>query len=174
MTALLKQFGTWFAIMACVLVPAFAGSESTENVMISKTGETAGAFLLTVEMPKRLYQVGAPIPLTVRLMNMGQKEVQLRQSTVYTMYDITVRDEDGTEMPKTRFGQKQAWGAAFPKGFIRLTPGQEHSVSLPISRLFDMTLAGKYTIAVSKAIATRDSDKVRVSAPSLTASVVEE
>lgn len=142
--------------------------------MISKTGEAVGGLTITVEIPRLSYRAGESILLKVTLKNVGQKELRFRQSTPYAMYDIMVKTENGTEIPKTRFGQKHAWGAAFPKSFLTLGPGEEHSVSLPISRLFDMTLAGKYSIVVSKKIPTQDSGAATVFAPSFKIRILDE
>lgn len=161
------------SIIAYILMSVnAAGAEPLIN-KITSIGGAAGGITITVELSKSIYSAGTPISLAVRLKNVDEQEVKLRVANQYTMYKIVVTDEEGIEMPKTLFAQKQFWGAAFPKSFISLAPGQEYSVVLPINRLFDMTLAGKYTINVSKPIVTQKGVNVVTSAPTLTVEVVD-
>ena len=75
----------------------------------------------------------------------------------------------------TLFGKKQALGAAFVSSFVTLAPQEEHSVSVDLSRHFDMTVSGEYSIAVSKRISIDDGrEKITPESPPLAVSIIDE
>lgn len=172
MIAIRKKLRAILLIMALISGPILAEPEAQQHLGISRTGEVAGGIVVTVEVATLSYRTGDPISLIVKLKNVSKREIRFRIGSIYSFYNIMVKGKDGTEVPKTSFGKKLEWGAAFSKSFLRLAPGQEHSTSLPINEIFEMTTEGTYTIDVRKAFTIRDGKNVLVSAPTLTISVI--
>lgn len=115
-------------------------------------------FSLTLHEPKAPARVGSEIHLTVTVANTSNHDVSFGVAPGIapdqTMsYNIEIRDAQGREAPPTPFLRdlrehpKPTSGSIF--GYT-LAPGESYEEELVITRLYDLTQPGKYTIKVAR------------------------
>jgi hypothetical protein len=102
-----------------------------------------------------------PILLTVWYKNVGPKPVStLFTGNEFVMYDIKVVSPDGKEIPKTLYGKLRS--EAPTPGYVATSetqPGEEQSRDgIPLSRCFDFSGDGTYTIVVRQTLLQRGKD----------------
>jgi hypothetical protein len=121
---------------------------------------------LTISVPEPVVRAGADVRVNVVLRNVGDHPVNLIAAPrVFNgavgevhYYRATVTDEKGNSAVFTAFGKKiwgedAAPGALFDGSMILaspLNPGEEDRHSLMISKLYDLSKPGKYTIQVTR------------------------
>lgn len=170
----------WMETGACVFLCSCLmclDLSASEDKMITRKSDTVEGYTLSVETQNDTYRIGDKISVRVRLKNVSEDTVRIRQATPFRTFDIELKLPDGKKAPLTLFGQRVLFsGALGSKSARELKPSEEYESSFNLSRIFDMTLAGKYDLTVSKKVWIRDggTKTKTVSSPSLTISVTEE
>jgi hypothetical protein len=136
---------------ALISVDAFAGSES-EKTVERTWGTAVEGQALSAMTEKAAYAPGERIILNVSFKNVGREDVKIVQTNPLALYHVSVLLPDGKPAPLTLFGKGTANCPIFARSVGTLRPGQETSATLPLSRLFDFTLSGKYTVSVQRGV----------------------
>ena len=108
---------------------------------------------LSISTEKAAYAPGKPIVLSVCFKNFGREDVEVVKTAPLGIYRVDVLLPDGKKSPLTLFGtQREDSEGEGSKTIGALKPGEEARVELELSRLFDFTVAGKYTVSVERAV----------------------
>lgn len=113
-----------------------------------------GVVLFTATISEKS-RASEPVSLSLQLKNLGEELVVFNDSPFDTFL-LKVKTKDGTVVPATRYLESR-----FKEGKvgapdvdrarhvdIELAPGKEAEVTLPLDRLFDLSLAGEYVVSV--------------------------
>jgi len=143
-----------------ILVSGLAlGEVANENS--GKQNETWGATVagcrFSVAADKSSYHVSEPIRLRLILENVGEGRISASDFSLTSDYMWDLRLPNGDPAPLTLFGKRRVSfddvGSARSWG---LDPGERRIVSVSrsdrmyLNRLYDMTLAGEYTLTVKR------------------------
>ena len=124
--------------------------------------ELKGMQMSATILERATFKVGQPVTLAVAIKNISDKEVVLGMliSDVGS-FDIAVEYigggmTQGGRVPTTNYGKWRLAAYDASKNFaIRLKPRETRSYRFPIHRMYDMTLAGKYSITVNRYVPGR-------------------
>lgn len=117
------------------------------------------AFSLTLRGPSRPVKVGSDILLIVTITNVTDHDLNFVAEPGPTLdqplsYDISVRDEKGRQAPPTPLlrglreqSTQKAWRSN--SGYA-LAPSKSHEEELAITKFYDLSTPGMYTIQVSR------------------------
>ncbi len=104
---------------------------------------------LSVEVDRQSFAGGALV-IRVTIRNNGKDELRVMGSG-HRAFAINVLGQDRTPVPMTRFFQKKLVGESTGGKSPTLSPGNAYySKVYNLSRLFDLTMSGQYTVSVSK------------------------
>ena len=103
---------------------------------------------LSVEVDRQSFAGGALV-IRVTIRNNGKDEPRVRGSG-HRAFAIKVLSQDRTPVPMTRFFQKKLVGEGTGGKLPTVTPGTYRSKVYNLSRLFDLTVSGQYSVSVSK------------------------
>jgi hypothetical protein len=126
------------------------------------------AFSITIRSPARTWKVGSDLTITIRLENVSGQKLLLRkapgQEQGELFMDVDVEDEHGHPPPRTKYfrvlrgigGDDPARGPneeLLQAGSIQkkvLGPGESLTDGIVVSKLFDLSRPGNYTIRVRR------------------------
>ena len=104
---------------------------------------------------KSTIRSGATVGIEVTMVNNSQRTVVIRESNPLDEYVINIRDGNGNPAPLTEYGRKFKSGGTKMivnrNIVITLKPHERGTDVIPISDLYDMSHAGKYTIQIDRA-----------------------
>ena len=98
---------------------------------------------------------GANVNLDIKVKNNSKEDVEFFAKGKYWDFDLKLSDSKGQSVPLTRFG-KIVYGGSRREGsglIETLAPGKEMKDTLNVSRVFDLTMEGEYTLTVSLKVA---------------------
>jgi hypothetical protein len=130
------------------------GAETKGPEMIEVKSITDGTLALKVSFSKACL-TGESIWCDISVANKGQKNVSYEHISDYRDFIIHVADAAGQPLPLTRFGNTVIAGNSgeLKKVTIKfLAPGENLFRHYNLARLFDLTVAGKYTLTISREI----------------------
>ena len=136
-------------------------------------GGTSG-WRLGVAVCQSAFRMGEPIMVRITTQNLSDTR-RFAADYAFTAEGWTIEVtnlKDGEAMPYTREGQRMyGLDRARPRrdsvSRRRLEPGEGGYDTLWVNRVRDMTLAGKYSVRVSRQLVTETGEWVTVQAPSL-------
>lgn len=118
----------------------------TNNAMIN-WGEVTNGCRYSVRTDQKEYHYSQPVHLLMTLENIGDGPVYVLLANVSQMYRVDLRLPNGELSPPTLEGLRQS--QSFATGIQILDPGKTAYDSIPsLNRLYDMTLAGEYSLTV--------------------------
>lgn len=148
------------------------GSKQAISQSAIKWGIEKGGMRCAIELEDAKTQVAADQPIWVRCRTRkaseDQAEIVARGASVYT---LTVTDQDGQPVPKTRYGTPRAFRPSSGTMTQQWKVDREEVVRIHLNRLFDMTRAGKYTVSFSRRLVLPDGSTMSVQSKSLTVEV---
>ena len=179
----LSAIGRCAKALAILLASAIASLESgaaSENGAQKEIGwgDAVDGQAISIATEKDVYEASERIVLTLRIKNVGEAEVPIRYPVPFE-YDLRVLLVDSPHakaidrrnapvvplkgaVPRTLYGVLQLERLGSTTGAsAALKPGDHRAVQIDVNRLFDMSVAGKYTIS-----AQRHVWKSRTSLPS--------
>ena len=136
-------------LLAVVL--CYARDEEGKVMPREKIVEKQGVSL-RVSLPEKCV-AGNAILCEVSLVNTGKEEVEYEHISDYKDFALEVRDASGAVMPLTRFGKAVLWdneGERKKSNRRKLLTGKKLVRQYNLSRLFDVTMTGDYTITVTR------------------------
>ncbi len=143
------------ALATCFLfsMPTSPGYVGSPECVVSKTVQRRGV-TLTLSMPGE-WVADSPVWCDVCLRNNGEAAATYGHTSDYKAFTITVFEANGQAVPLTRFGKIVIGGepGEYKKFITRaLLPGQTLSRRYNLSRLFDLTVCGRYWITARREI----------------------
>jgi hypothetical protein len=142
--------------IACVFAIIFLTTISTSAI--------TSLFSVTLDPPKGALKSGAQLVLRVNVKNTSDHDIPFRRtgnpvSNEEFRYKIDVRDADGNPAPASA-RVRALEGQIIQIEDINnhaywLKPGESYSDDLEITKLFDLSHPGKYTVWVSKDLLSR-------------------
>ena len=106
------------------------------------------------DMPETVI-AGEAIAIKLILKNDSNEDVLCAYGSPYGDFSITIKDSSGSVVPMTRFGRQVMQGnsgESYKHNVKPLSAGKNAQVCLNITRLFDLTIADKYIVAVARTI----------------------
>lgn len=125
-------------------------------------GDVAGGGQMSVSVSSEVFGVCQPVVLRIVLRNVSEKPLPYEE-TGPEQFRFTVLDEQGNEMPLTRYGTmiQDSRGHSYMRGINRLAPGGEAEWTIVLNRFHDMTVSGIYSVQVRRHVLpgnTRDGE----------------
>src|SRR5271165_4183531 len=144
-------------------------------------------FSIAIGSPQQTWRIGSEVTVTVILTNTSRETVLFRKSFAQDegelFMDVEVKDDRGNPLPRTKYYRllRQDYSSDFPRqpdeefiagGSVHkyfLKPAETLKDQIVVSRLFDLSRVGKYTIRVqrrdqgTKSLVTSNSITVTVS-----------
>jgi hypothetical protein len=147
-----KRIGLLLGVFSSLFLSAITalgeGSMSTTNSPLKNPANVN----IVADMPERS-AAGESIVIKLILKNESDEDVLYVDSYEYRDYAITIRDSSDVAVPMTKFGQVMGKPGRYYRYIVKkLSPGKNVVVCLNIARLFDLTIADKYTVSVVRTI----------------------
>lgn len=116
-------------------------------------GKPTDGWQISISMDKQQFLLGLPVHATIVTKNVSGKTLSIpAPRSKWVTYKLRLRDEFG-DVPLTRFGKRMEENrgdGSYTEPEIQAN--DKIVAEIPISRLFDLTLRGRYTLEVSRAI----------------------
>jgi len=102
---------------------------------------------ITITSPKQSYGSGSEIEVTATLRNISDKTILARQELTEIDYQIEVKDIGGGPTLRTAYGQEDRSVIIHTANkILALQPSETITESIPVNKLFDMTMPGRYLV----------------------------
>jgi hypothetical protein len=128
---------------------------------------------LSVTAPKSTIRAGEQTNVEFRLRNVSREDIGVaydREMRPQFMFALRVIYADGKEVPLTKEGRRQAqWEkdrSSIRRTGTLLKPGEEFVSGVNLSRLYDLSTAGKYVITAKKKLSKNGDENSQVEATS--------
>lgn len=150
----------WSAIIACASITVFGCSRPSDNgsgkgiaiMDMAAATTTKEKAEISISLPEKPYADEA-IVCIVSLKNRDNSSVFYGHSTDYKDFKVVVYDSRGKLAPFTRFGElelSENEDEPRDKYIVKeIVSGAVHQRRYNLSSLFDLTVAGRYTVCVS-------------------------
>jgi hypothetical protein len=114
-------------------------------------GKPVGGQAISITTEKVVYAPEEAIILEINFKNIGHEDVRVIEESPLEMYKLIVLLPNGKEAPFTLYGKNanENWRDGSKAIFV-LKPGMQRRVTFMLSRLFDFSLAGKYSVSVKR------------------------
>ena len=114
----------------------------------SKTG-----FRLSASLPKEVIKADQPVWVKALFENVSGHELPYGARAKFYDYHLECRTEQGELVPLTRYGQRMAGNRGMGRYITStLPPGEKLVNDILVSQQVDVTLAGKYTLKVTREV----------------------
>jgi hypothetical protein len=117
-------------------------------------GKKKGAFTLSIAARSPSVKVGDPVWVDATLKNASDYAVNLWLDLTPDQggyaYAVDVRDERGSVPPTTEYAKAIAKRTGGEGGYVPLDPGKALMHKVEVSKLYDLSRPGKYTIQFRK------------------------
>ena len=143
-----------------ITLPALNCAPPDTSWRKSMTGNQWGTptegLAISLSVPEPVYRLGEPVVIDITLKNVATTPVPVVIRSVWYDYSLSVRDEDRAELAPTPYATQRIEAAAEGRRATRdLGPGDMLADDCELSKAFDMTRPGSYTI-----VATRETYKL--------------
>ncbi|WP_437498396.1 hypothetical protein [Sorangium sp. So ce1099] len=130
---------------------------------------------LSLGPPDLKVKAGQLVEVQLTFRNDGAKQIGFPRSAPWQDYKFNLLHND-QPVPLTRFGEHVLNTPAVDAAtMVWLAPGQEYTSTSIISRVFDMSMPGRYTLEVSKELMRRSGTGfMKVVSNQITIEVVED
>jgi len=123
-----------------------------------------GAFDVAVSFRQERYSAAAEVELLVTVKNTTEHIIGFYSGGPERDWYFVLRDEEGHEMPPTRYNREivqplQASKIYPSQRIVSLRPGQAVSYTFVLSRLYDLTMPGKYRLTAEREVLYRQNGK---------------
>jgi hypothetical protein len=122
-------------------------------------GQSEAPFSIRVKAPAKVVELGSDITVQIVLTNASDHELHLWKIPGYApqaefYYAFDVRDDQGRELPETEYGRRMKSG--FMRGSrisYTVAPGESVADEAVMTKLYNFSQPGKYTVQISRSIA---------------------
>lgn len=119
-------------------------------------GQATDGCRLSMSAEGPAVQAGSPVLLSLVFWNDGQTTVRFPRASIWLEYDYTVTFEDGEPVALTSFGQEKQRSMREQGGtLLEFQPGSQTPATVQITRLYDLSRPGRYTIGAAKTVPNR-------------------
>jgi len=116
-------------------------------------GEANEVFFLSLSLKNREVSSGQPVLVTVRIKNVSDKELRLVETEPAKDYSFIVTDSDGKAVPQLLYQRRLRENKEEVRRTVTtVAPGQVVEHGFNLSRRFDLTLDGKYSIQAERSV----------------------
>jgi hypothetical protein len=156
----------WSVVMLVVTtcICVFRGALAQDK---KESGNVPPRFSLSIAAEEPTVKAGSPLFLEVTMENKSDRNISMYRAISGDLdqggwvYKVMVQDEKGARAPKTKFGRhvqgpETAEESAEPAsvvasgGYVPLTPHKTMRDRLNVTKLFDLSRPGKYTIEIQE------------------------
>ena len=118
----------------------------------SRIGQTAEGFRVSATAKKEEIASGEPAILEIRTRNVSNSSLYLGDAGPERDYRVEIWGDTGKPILPTEHGKAvlEGGGRVYMNLSILMKPGQVHEDTLDISRLYDISTSGNYSITVSR------------------------
>lgn len=132
-------------------------------LLLAGGDDKSAPFTITISGPNQPVEEGAEVRIHVVLTNVSGRPVSVQRSPSPELaefyYTVRVRDEHGPEAKMTDYGRAASKGQyQGSQMLILLRPGEEDEENTVLSKQFDMSAPGTYTIQLERAISRDPKD----------------
>ncbi len=141
----------WSSIAVCAIGVVLAVRVAFADADIDENADAPVAEYRLIVAPDQLrYRFDQPVYLKITFENASRDEVRVLSTEMMQVYRFDVRLPNGDSAPLTLWGKHRSMG--FPVGLRLRTvvPGDTDTNRVLLSRVFDMTLLGEYTVTVRR------------------------
>ena len=122
--------------------------------------DAATGYLLSLTIDKAEVRPSQQIVVGITVTNGTKQTVRYVDEHFEKEFKMSVKDEKGTEVPLTSYGRLLFAADPAAKGFggilsFDFNPGEKMEYRMLVNRIYDMTLAGTYTIVASRTFRIR-------------------
>lgn len=158
-----------FLICACCFLAAAPltgiGDEKAKKTKNVEKQVSESGIVMTASMPEES-MAGSAVNLRIRIQNKSKNEVIFTVMEKYSDYeDVKLLDAKGRPVPLTQFGALMYGGRRWRVGsslLWRLGEGEHREDTLNLSRVFDLSEPGQYTLSISAAVAAEKTVKLKI------------
>ncbi len=143
------------ALVLSLVAVIYSSPASEADMRVNRTwGKPVEAQAVSIGSPKAAYAPGEPIRLKACFKNVGQKDVKVVYTDPLALYQLSVQLPDGKPAPLTLFGIQGETGPRISSEsrFGTLKAGEVTCDEIELTRLFDFTLPGKYTVSAQRVV----------------------
>ncbi|MHC4137729.1 MAG: hypothetical protein ACYS0K_22520, partial [Planctomycetota bacterium] len=94
-----------------------------------------------------------------RINNRTENHVGVDVYGYHRVFEITLIDADGAEVPMTRFGTLRLTGHPGRGNTRRVKPGESYGRLFNLARLFDLSITGKYRATIRKTVYAKEDPR---------------
>jgi hypothetical protein len=135
--------------VAVLAIPSAACPPGGDEAPATDWGKPVGGAALSISTAKTTYSAGERIVLDIELKNVSHRDVWTWSRSVWNAYSVSVLLPDGKESPQTLFARKHVGVWLGSRFHNTIHPGQSVFLRLHVSRLYDFSLEGTYTLSVT-------------------------
>ena len=169
----MKVSPVWLFVAIPTLVGNAAAQSPAEAHSTQGSSATRQALSMSIEPVQAVVSAGSPVELRVTLANTSDHDIVIEEDmnsvAVWMAYRVEVRYENGSMAPHTELGRRQYQGRGtgavhrfeddvtpdaammrFTVIGVPMKAGESVPGLLNVSRLYDLSKPGKYTIQVSR------------------------
>ncbi len=144
------KFLTSILVFGLIITTTTSAQQPPNRLNDNKLAVSAekSGLVVTVSLTKKLV-AGAPVDLECVIENKTKSPIYYYRSGYGRIFHTKLVVDDGKAVSATKFGKRYILG---PAGIlsqisqIELLPGEKHKTIVPLARLYDLTLAGKYVL----------------------------
>jgi hypothetical protein len=119
-------------------------------------GQPVEGCRLSISVPASKIEAGRPVELTLVFRNDGPTEMKFPKFSMWFNYEYAILYDENQEVPLTPFGEHQKESSVMSAmAASDVAPGEELTSTVEISRLYDLSRPGKYTVEASKDLPSR-------------------
>jgi hypothetical protein len=154
-------------VLACLLVATV--------VSVRAAGDGPQPFTIAIKVTNGALRVGDEVRIHVTLENVSSKQIMIRRTPSPAQaeehYAVRVRYADGKDVPRTEYGtaadSRQFAGSKIK---VRLMPGETMEEDTVLSKQFNLSSPGEYTVQLSRPVSDDLKDGI-VKSNKLTVSI---
>jgi len=157
----MKNFPSFAILLALGVSLAFAlTAEAEEKPAESAWGPSVEGFRLSLRSSQAQYAPGDKIEVQLVLQNVDSKKRVVARSRPLRVHEFQIIGPDGKLVLLTTQGMAILRATRYSSfSLMDLEPKEEHSASLELSDIYDLTNRGEYRVLASRQVWTRDDDK---------------
>jgi hypothetical protein len=115
-------------------------------------GQPVEGGTLSCSLDKNKVRWDQPVHVTVVTKNVGSRALVIHAGEPWATYEFQLWDPQG-EVPRTRFAKRIEGDRREASGItLEVPPGETIVAELPVSRLFDLSERGKYTLEAARTV----------------------
>jgi hypothetical protein len=121
---------------------------------VSRVHSTTAPFTLTLEAEENAVKAGSEVKVDITLRNSSNRAMYISYGSSELDYAFEVRDSQNRIPPETEFARKSKGRAYVSSDTVfNLQPGESLPKALVVlTKFYDLSRPGKYTIQVSRAV----------------------